>query len=134
MLWMHVAASWWLVGVGVTVTLVQYPTFRLIPAAMFAAFHQKHSAGMSVAVALPWLTQGVTAVLLVTRGDRLVQVAVAASAVAVLLTIFAVVPQHARLASGFDETAFRRLIVWDRVRLVAFMSQAAFVTGVAFYA
>lgn len=134
LLWWHVAASWWLVGVGMTVTLVQYPTFRLIPAEQFVTFHQKHSAGMSVAVALPWLTQGVTAVLLLTRGERLVQVAVAASAVAVLLTIFAVVPQHARLATGFDDTAYGRLILWDRVRLVAFVLHATVVTGVAFYA
>jgi hypothetical protein len=130
MLVWHVVASWWLVGVGVTVTLVQYPTFRFVAPDRFAAFHARHASGMGVVVALPWVAQGVTAVGLLLSGTRVVQLVAVASAIAVVLTVAAVIPQHARLAAGFDDTAYRKLLLWDRVRLAAFVAHALFATAV----
>lgn len=132
MLWLHALASWWLVGVGVTVTLVQYPTFRDVAADRFVSFHARHATGMTQVVAVPWLTQGVTAVLLVTGSSGpAAQLVAVASAVAVLITVVAIIPAHSRLSRGFDETAFVTLTRFDRLRLVAFLAPALAATVVA---
>jgi hypothetical protein len=133
LLWLHVLASWWLVGVAVTVTLVHYPTFVDVTADRFVAFHARHATGMTIVVALPWLLQGVTAALVLFGPFGLGTKGVAAaSVVAVLLTVLLIVPAHGRLSHGFDAHAFARLTRWDRVRLVAFVTHACAATVVAF--
>lgn len=133
MLWLHALASWWLVGIGATVTLVHYPTFRDVPIDTFVRFHARHAAGMTMVVALPWLIQGVSAVMILWGGYvPLVKVVAASSVVAVGLTAAVIVPAHARLAQGFDDDAFARLTAADRMRLVAFMTHALAATVVAY--
>lgn len=133
MVWLHALASWWLVGVGITVTLVHYPTFHDVAGEGFVAFHRRHSAGMTLVVAVPWLAQGISALwlLLGTYAFSTKLVAVA-SAVAVVLTVAVIVPAHARLSGGFDAAAFARLTVADRFRLVAFVGHALAATIVAY--
>lgn len=133
MLWLHALASWWLVGVGVTVTLVHYPTFRDVSTDTFVTFHQRHTAGMTVVVAVPWITQGVSAaMLLVGSYQPIVKVVAALSVVAVLLTVAVIVPAHSRLARGFSDDAFARLTAADRLRLVAFVGHALAATVAAY--
>ena len=131
--WLHVLASWWLVGVGVTVTLVHYPTFADVSDTRFVAFHSRHATGMTVVVAVPWLLQGVTAALVLFGPFGVTEkLVVVASAVAVALTVLFIVPAHGRLSHGFDAAVFARLTRFDRWRLAAFVTHATAATVVAF--
>jgi len=133
MLWLHALASWWLVGVGVTVTLVHYPTFRDVAPATFVKFHARHAAGMATVVALPWVAQGISTVMILVGGYvPLVKVVAGSSVVAVLLTVAVIVPLHSRLARGFSDDACARLTAADRLRLVAFVAHALAATVVAY--
>jgi len=133
MLWLHAFASWWLVGVGLTVTLVQYPTFRVVAPGEFVAFHARHSTGMVLVVAVPWLTQGVTALaVLLGAYPAAAKVVVGFSAVAVLITVTVIVPAHGRLSDGFFAAAHATLTRADRVRTAAFLLHAVAVSVVAY--
>ncbi|MEX2533067.1 MAG: hypothetical protein WD360_03800 [Nitriliruptoraceae bacterium] len=133
MLWLHALASWWLVGVGVTVTLVHYPTFRDVSTDTFVTFHKRHATGMTMVVALPWVTQGLSAAWLLLGGYQpIVKVIAALSVVAVLLTVAVIVPAHSRLAHGFSDEAFSRLRAADRMRLIAFVAHALAATLAAY--
>lgn len=133
MMWLHALASWWLVGIATTITLVHYPTFRDVSEHRFVPFHARHATGMGGVVALPWLIQGMTALWLIMGVHALsVKVVAASSAVAVGLTLGVIVPAHTRLARGFDEASFTRLTVTDRWRLAAFGLHALAITVVAY--
>lgn len=53
------AASWYLVGLGVTVGLVTYPSFALVGLDQWRPFHQHHSRRISWAVGPAWIAQAV---------------------------------------------------------------------------
>ena len=51
------AASWYLVGLSVTVGLVTYPAFSLVGAGQWPSYHRHHSARISWAVGVAWVAQ-----------------------------------------------------------------------------
>lgn len=136
----HAAAVCALAGMVWTVQLVVYPAFLLVGPPLahtpaWAAFHEAHSRGITVAVGAPWAVQGVTCALLLVDRPAGVPLVLALLAGAlglatVVLTLAVQVPLHTRLGQGYDEALARRLLRTNRAR-VAVWTAAAVVALVA---
>ena len=122
----HLMAAAVLAGVGWVVQLVVYPAFRLVGPDAWAAYHRAHTQAIARVVAVPWLVQGVsTAVLLLSSGDRLVAVVLAALAlVTVVSTVLTAVPAHGRLAAAPDPGDVTLLLRANLVRTLAWTASA----------
>ena len=106
------------------IQLVHYPLFDRVELSKFAQFEQDHSNWITVIV-LPLMTAelGSAIYLVVARwnaADRALWIA--GLAMVVLLwasTFFLSVPEHTRLAQGFDAGSYRRLVItnWPRTVL-----------------
>lgn len=57
----HVAATWFMVGLIWFVQLVHYPLFARVGRGGFAAYEGAHSWRTTAAIALAWPLEGVTA-------------------------------------------------------------------------
>lgn len=113
----HAAATLLLAGVGWVVQVVVYPAFALVPASVWARYHDAHSRRIAVVVGPPWLVQGVTTVvLLVDDAGRPLVLACAAAALAGVLLTLGAVREHGRLAGGVDPAVLRRLLAWNLAR------------------
>lgn len=119
-----------LVGLIWTIQVVHYPLFARVGAEGFAAYEAEHArritfvvgplmlAELVVAAAIPFVVQG--------AGDRTIAWIGLALVVAVwLVTAFASVPCHRRLAAGFDELAHRRLVATNWLRTIAWTARGA---------
>ena len=108
-------ASWYLVGLSVTVALVIYPAFDLVGATRWVSYHHHHVRRIAWAVGPAWLSQAVGLVWW-WRCDHFrfttswLSCAVFAVA-AVLLTVFRAVQLHDRLTTHFDAGTTRQLRV-----------------------
>jgi hypothetical protein len=120
----HLIAVAYLTGLSWVVQLVVYPGFRAVgPTQAWADFHDAHGRGMTFAVVVPWLAQGVTvAALLVLRPEGvplwLLLLAAALAGVTVAVTALSSVPLHSRL-SDYDRVLVDRLIATHRLRTAA---------------
>lgn len=121
------ADSWLLVAAGthlgfqLTVTLVVYPALADLPPERWGPAHDRHSSRITPVVALVYAGLGLAtgAALLSADVGAGVVIAAAAAAVCVGLTAVVAAPTHARLGHGHDAALVRRLLVVDRLRLVA---------------
>ncbi len=99
----HLVAVAVLAGVGWVVQLVVYPAFRLVGAAEWAGYHERHMRAITRVVTVPWLAQGVSVAALLLDpgpGGRVGAVALGALAlVTVAATVLAAVPAHNRIAA-----------------------------------
>jgi len=126
----HLLAVGYLTGLVWVVQLVVYPGFFTVgPTPAWPAFHDAHSRGTALAVALPWATQGVTLALLLL--DRpagvpllLVLLAAALGLATVVVTVVESVPAHGRL-QPYDPVLARRLLRTNWLRTAAWTGGAA---------
>lgn len=117
----HVATTAGYAGFQATIRQLVYPQLTGVPGPAFPAYEAAHSRRVSLVVGPLFAgLAGSTLALLVTDGVPRTAATTAAGLFAGLLgvTAFGAVPQHARLATGFDPAAYRRLLRWDSVRLV----------------
>lgn len=130
---MAVLASWYLVGLSVTVGLVIYPSFRIVNAEGWLQFHQHHSQRISYAVGLPWLVQaiGLSIWLIVDPGSTWIAwiVAAVAALATVVLTIIGAVPSHNRLSEARTDDELHRLLVLHWIRTAAWIVAAVAATA-----
>lgn len=103
----HLVATTALAAVGWLVQLVVYPSFALVGAETWAAFHTRHQRSIGIVVGPPWLAQCVAVVLLTVALGWPGAVLGALALAGVLLTVLAAVPEHQRLTAGAD---LRRLL------------------------
>lgn len=54
------ATDLYLVGLGLTVALVVYPSFHLVGSGQWSAFHRAHVRAMAFAVAPVWIAKGLS--------------------------------------------------------------------------
>jgi hypothetical protein len=111
-------------GFQATIRLLVYPQLAGVAAAEFVAYEQAHQRRVTVLVGPLFgaLVLSSLAVLLRPPADvprLLVIAAVLPTALLLITTAVGAVPQHRRLAAGFDPSAHRRLLVVDTLRLVA---------------
>lgn len=124
----HLAATWFMVGLIWTIHTVHYPLFTEVGAATYPAFQAEHVERIGRLLLLPWLTEGLTLLGLIwaafrgeARQDLRVPVAVGAVAMGVVLLIsgFWSAPAHGDLADGFDAAVHERLMTANLVRTLA---------------
>ena len=107
-------------GFQVTVTVLVYPSLVRTGADDWTAVHGAHSRRITPLVAVVYGLLVVAGVAAVTAGpdDAATWVALATSAVALLVTATAAAPLHGRLAASPDPRLLARLLRVDRVRAV----------------
>jgi hypothetical protein len=117
------ASDFYLLGLGVTVALVTYPSFYLVGEAQWSTYHAAHGRRMTWAVAPAWLLQGVSSLWWLLRGvDRGFALGHGAFALlGVLLTVFGAIPCHQRLTERATHATIRHLELWHWTRTLAWL-------------
>lgn len=125
----HLVSSFTLVGLIWTVQVVHYPLMALVGREGFSAYEAAHAPRMAAVVLLPWTVQGVTTAWLLVAPPAgvhtvLILSAATAALVPVVVTVFASMPAHSRLAGGFDAGVHARLVATNWIRTVAWTAHA----------
>lgn len=120
----NLIATSFLCGLGWTIQVVHYPLFDRVDPERWADFHAEHSRRIARVVAFPWAAQGATVVLLLFVRPSAVPVALvlvdgALAAATVVATLALAIPEHQRLAEGFDRHVHRRLVTTNWIRTFA---------------
>lgn len=130
-LMIHLVSTLVMTGVIWVIQLVHYPLFQLVGREEFAAYERSHQVRISFIVIPAMFTElGAAAGLaIVLPGDRQAWALIGLALLGViwLSTFFIQVPCHDRLARGFDEAAWRRLVRSNWLRTIAWTVR----TGVA---
>lgn len=131
----HVAVTWALVGLIWTVHVVHYPLFASVGSG-FRAYHEAHMSRMTIVVGPLMLAEIASAFWLWssppagTEG-RLWLVSLILLGVVWLETALFAVPQHGRLASGFEPSVHRALMAGNLVRTLAWTARGVVVAVIA---
>lgn len=128
----QLAATWAMVGVIWMVQLVQYPLFAHAGASDFARFHAGHSVRITWVVAPLMALELATAAWLVVARPAWIPAVEAQAGLALAVGTWAStglvqVPQHARLACGFDGGVHRRLVAGNWLRTLLWSLRGALV-------
>jgi len=124
MLLSQFAATWAMVGLIWLVQVVHYPLLRMVGSGAFQPYHYNHTRLISWIVGPPMLVEGITAAVLVWYRPASVPRLAALVGISLLLVIWAStaflqVPQHNRLARGFESEAYRKLVATNWLRTIA---------------
>ena len=132
----HAVATWGMVAVIWFVQVVHYPLFAAVGLESFARYEALHTTRISFVV-MPLMVAelaGAAAFALspeplafATRAERGLGLALVLGLWA--STFLLSVPEHARLAGGFDADAHRRLVLTNWVRTVLWSLRGVLVTG-----
>ena len=132
LLLVHLAATWYMVGLCWLVQRVQYPLMAQVGRAGFADYEAAHVARIGPIVALPMVIEVATGLLLFGSAEAkfrhpsfLVALGLLA---AIWLSTFALqVPLHGKLASGFDPEIHASLVSTNWLRTVAWTARGMMV-------
>lgn len=128
-LWcIHLAATWFMVGLIWVIQLVHYPLFAGVGRGEFMAYHADHNKLITMIVMPVMLTELISAVALALNPPARFHVAllwlsVALVGIAWLTTAFASVPAHGVLSAGFDLQAHRSLVLTNWIRTIAWSAK-----------
>ena len=125
----HAAVTWFLTGLIWTVHLVQYPLFARVGRDRFAAYHAGHTRRIGWIVMPVMIAECALAVALLVAPDMPVSAAGAWAGLVLLAgvwlsTAFLQVPEHRRLARGFDAASHRRLVLGNALRTALWTARA----------
>lgn len=123
----HLCATWFMVGLIWTIHTVHYPLFVDVGSATYTTFQLHHVERIGRLLLVPWGVEGLTALIILISvwrsKDRglYVPVLVGSIAMGVVLIVsgFFSAPAHADLADGFDAAVHARLMKADLVRTIA---------------
>lgn len=118
------AVTWFLVGLIWFVQVVHYPLMAQVGRGEFRGYELVHTRRTTWVVVVPMVVELVTAAVLVAWRPFHVPAASAWLGLGLVLviwlsTFWLQVPEHERLAAGFDEAAHARLVAYNWVRTVA---------------
>jgi len=124
LLFVHIAATWTMVGLIWFVQIVHYPLFVQVGLSFFAEYETNHSRLTTWVVGPPMLMEGVTAIGLLLYKPYGISSSQLWFGLALLLMIWAStgflqVPQHDILTRGFNMEAHHFLVASNWVRTVA---------------
>ena len=127
MVFVHLAATWFMVGLIWTIHFVHYPLFAEVGEATYVAYQAAHVDRIGKILLVPWAVEGIAAAAilftaLATRDRRVLPPAVigaVAMGVVLLVSGFWSAPAHGELADGFDPEVHDRLMNADLVRTLA---------------
>ena len=114
------------------VQLVHYPLMRGIDAQSFTRYHRDHTRRTTWVVGPPMIVEGLAALILVVRQSIDVPqwqawMGLALVALIWIATAALQVPQHRRLAGGFESAAHRRLVSSNWIRVVSWSARSILV-------
>lgn len=126
LLLIHAAATWFMTGLIWFVQVVHYPLFSGVGAAEFARYAQSHSQRTTWVVMPAMLIElaATLALLMLPRAQStfpawMPWACAGLLAVVWLSTFLLQVPRHEELASGFQATAYSRLVATNWLRTAA---------------
>ena len=128
----HLASTLFMTGVIWFVQCVHYPLFASVGEEGFRNYEERHSALTTWVVAPPMILEAATAVLLFwfrPAGLPTWQIVTGLALVAViwLSTALLQVPEHKRLAGGYNRDAHKRLVLTNWIRTAAWSLRAILV-------
>lgn len=111
------------------VQIVHYPLFNQVGSAEFKGYHASHSSRTTSVVLGPMTVDLITSAWLVFKhpagvGAALPTVGLILAVITWASTGLLQVPRHEELASGFNETAYRRLVSSSWVRTISWTAHA----------
>jgi hypothetical protein len=120
----HLAATFYMVGLIWFVQRVHYPLFGAVGADNFAAYSQSHVARTGPIVGPAMIVEGATAAILLLATPSAIPSSLVGFGAGLLLVIWLStgllqVPRHRDLIAGFDATAHRRLVTTNWIRTLA---------------
>ncbi len=120
---LNLIATWYMVGLIWMVQIVHYNLYDRVGTGAFAQYEQDHSRLITPVVGFPMLIEIATACcLLVAAPTGFPRWAAIVGLVAVgliwLSTAFLQVPYHGKLTSGFDQAAYRGLVMTNWIRTI----------------
>ena len=126
----QLAATLPLCGLIWMVQVVVYPQFARVGPAEFAAYHAAHARLITLVVGPLMLAElGAAFVGIVARDEHMTAgmawLGLALTGLAWLTTMFASVPQHNVLSSGFDARAHEVLVATNWIRTLAWSARGA---------
>lgn len=130
-LWcVHLAATWFMVGLIWVIQLVHYPLFAQVGRGEFSAYHADHNKLITMIVMPVMLTELISAFALALYPPArfqasLLWISVVLVGIAWLTTAFASVPAHGVLSAGFDLQAHRSLVLTNWARTIAWSIKGA---------
>jgi len=126
-----VAASWYLVGLSVTVGLVTYPSFARVGEVDWARFHDHHSVRISWAVGGAWAAQVLGLVWWLGRGNAGIAywITALAAVAAIAITLLVAVPVHHQLSHARSASVLARLRRVHAVRTACWLVAAVAATS-----
>jgi hypothetical protein len=122
-------ATFFMTGLIWFVQVVHYPLFAAVGAAEFPGYSRAHQFRTTLVVAPVMLVEALSTLLLALEAPAGTPPALAWIGVALLALIWIStaalqVPAHARLSTGFDGSAARRLVASNWIRTVAWSARA----------
>ncbi len=120
----HIAVTWYLIGLIWTVQIVQYPLFDRVGTTNFMTFAGLHAERITMIVMFPMFIELGTAILLLLSPPDdfpmvLLVLGLALLGVVWFSTIALQIPLHNQLAEGFNEQAVKRLVATNWLRTIA---------------
>jgi len=130
LLLLHLAATWFMVGLIWFVQIVHYPLFAGVWADVWVPYAAAHTRRTGWAVGPPMLTEAVTGVLLLGTRPDAVPAAWVWAGLGLLVVVWAStallqVPRHRLLAAGFDTAVWRLLVATNWLRTAAWSARGA---------
>lgn len=131
----HLAATWFMVGLIWFIQLVHYPLFQGVGADPWTAYAAAHTRRTTWVVGPAMVTEGITGVLLLRFHPSSVPQGVSWAGIGLLLVIwvstaFVQVPRHRLLAGGFDRDTWRTLVATNWLRTVAWSARGLLVLAI----
>ena len=107
----HLAATWFMLGLIWTIQVVHYPLFHLVGAPSFASYEAGHTRRIGALLLIPAVVEVVSAGLLFAAEPTALTFAAGALLAGIwLMTALVHAPLHGRLAPGYHEAAVERLV------------------------
>jgi hypothetical protein len=136
----HLAATWFMVGMIWTIHLVHYPLFAEVGEATYVAFQSAHVERIGRLLLVPWALEGASVLALLwiafPGGRPALRPAALAGGAAMLVVLvlsgFWSAPAHGALADGFDADVHRRLMTANLVRSLAWTARGAIALWIVF--
>ena len=131
LLLINLASTLYMVGLIWFVQLVHYPLFKHVGSEGYTTYQKEHQRWTTFAVGPPMLLEAMTSVMLVWHpppvNPALILLGVAFLFVIWVSTALLQVPCHAKLERGFDQKAYRNLVLTNWIRTVAWSLRGALV-------
>lgn len=121
----HVAACWYMTGVIWVIQSLHYPSFTLVPADQFKAFHARHTSIMTFVAGPAMLIELGTGAWLAWRDGGWWFLDLTAVGTLFASTFLVSVPLHDRLADGADSAVATRLTRTNWPRTILWTARGA---------